>query len=117
MEEPKKNSESSKMMEKCNEYCLHGMGHKHYVLRLVLGVIILVAVYSLGVQVGEFRASFGGNYGYGRHSYMMGGFGGQYPTMMGGGYYGGQYAPMMGGWYAAPTQQQSATSAPAPTKK
>lgn len=82
MEEPKKNHDSKDMP--CGEHCLHGFGHQHYVLRLILGIIILVAVYSLGVQVGEFRGSLRSEYGYGRHGMMWGNeYGGAYPTMMG----------------------------------
>ena len=59
----------------CKKWC--GMGKGCPIFRWILGVIILIAVFSLGIKVGEFKSSI---YGYG------GGFGwrmhrGVYPMM------------------------------------
>jgi len=39
-------------------------GHEHMVLRWLLGILILIGVFCLGVHVGKFHAEFGG-YGHG----------------------------------------------------
>ncbi len=53
----------------------HGYGHKHFVLRWLLGIVMLVIVFYLGVKVGEFKGELRSAYygGYGR--YMMEGYG------------------------------------------
>lgn len=83
----------------------HEDGH-HKLLRWVLGILILIVVFCMGVKVGEFKTTLG-YYGYG-----------MWPGMMENGYYGGSpypygYMPMMGGYYyqsqnAAPTQSAGA---------
>ena len=62
----------------------------YHVVRWVLGIAIIVIVFSLGVKVGEFKATFGS--GYGRHM-MHASYGGgyAYPMMQNG------YGGMMGG--------------------
>lgn len=100
------------MEEKINHHpCCEGF-KKHFVLRWILGIIILVAVFCIGFKLGEFSSVIRqGGYGYGYYNnnmYDM--MGGGYPYyMMGGqGYYGGQnpynnnyyYGPgMMRGFY------------------
>lgn len=75
-------------------------------LRWVLGILILVVVFWMGVQVGEFRTAFGYSYG-------------MWPGMMGNNYYGATpypYGyPMMGGYYyggqtAGPSQSTTTTA-------
>ncbi len=75
--------------------CGHGWhGHRHFLLRFLVGIIILVIVFAVGVKLGELKSSFGhGHYSGGRH-YMMqpygtmpqfyyyGGYGQAYPPMM-----------------------------------
>ena len=60
----------------------HSHDHGHYLLRWVLGLIILAAVFGLGVKVGEFKASLEGGYFQGHM--------GQYNRMM---YWGDQANP------------------------
>jgi hypothetical protein len=76
--------------------------HSHHtLLRWVLGILILIVAFWMGVKVGEFKTTLG-YYGYG-----------MWPGMMGNNHYGANpypygYAPMMGGYYqsqsAAPSQ-------------
>lgn len=53
----------------CGMGCQHmyGMrcGGRHYLLRWVLGIVILVLVFVAGIKLGEFRGLMGGNDGYG----------------------------------------------------
>jgi len=49
--------------------------HRHYGLRLLLGVIILLVVFAIGVKVGELKSHFGRS----RGGYMMMG---HYPNPM-----------------------------------
>lgn len=82
-------------------------GHRHMLIRLILGLIILAIVFCLGVKIGEFKGEFGGQ---GRHGFygqrgMMG-----YPNIYQGsqnGYY------MMGTKFnqAVPPPQGAANSA------
>jgi hypothetical protein len=61
----------------------HGMccGHRFFWLRLLLGFIILAAVFCVGVKVGEFKGEFGRGFGrqggynmryYPRQAYPLG---------------------------------------------
>lgn len=54
--------------------CCHGFGHKHFLLRLLLGIAILAVVFCLGMRIGEFKGEFRSGFygGYGRP--MMGGY-------------------------------------------
>jgi hypothetical protein len=59
--------------------CCHA-GGKHFLIRWILGVAILFIVFSIGMKIGEFKASIEGSYygfdGFGRHRTMMwGGYG------------------------------------------
>jgi hypothetical protein len=52
--------------------CDCGYGHSHgyhgyFFLRLLLGLAILGIVFGLGMKIGEFKAEFGGDYGYRMH--------------------------------------------------
>jgi hypothetical protein len=51
----------------------HGMccGHRHFWLRWLLGLIILAAVFCVGVKVGEFKGEFGRGFGGYRGHQMM----------------------------------------------
>lgn len=60
----------------CNS-CGHGCGnaggqghHRFFLLRLLLGLIIIAMVFSLGVKVGEFKGAFDVD-GYGYHMRPM----------------------------------------------
>lgn len=58
---------------------LGGGHHRFFILRMLLGIIILVIVFSVGVKVGELKGQLEGRYGdYG---------------MMGGNYFYNRYAP------------------------
>ncbi len=48
-------------------------GRRHFLLRWILGIIILGAVFSFGVKLGEFKAFFREGYG---PAMMRGGYGG-----------------------------------------
>ncbi len=81
----------------CKKMCCHG--GKHILLRWILGILILIAVFSLGVKVGEFKSAvygYGGGFGWNMHR-------GGYPMMFYGyntGDYGDNFIPgrMMRGW-------------------
>ncbi len=62
--------------------CGHG-NNKFFVIRWVLGILIILIMFSLGMRIGEFKGALEQNAGYGR---MMN---------YGGGYYNQGY-PMMG---------------------
>ena len=49
--------------------CCHGH-HRFFWLRWLLGIIILAAVFGIGVKVGEFKGEFGSQ-GFGRHGGNM----------------------------------------------
>jgi hypothetical protein len=73
----------------------HKQGH-HVLLRWVLGIIILLAVFSVGFKLGEFKSDMQNGYGffgshmrsYGGGMMYRGGYDGYGPGMMRGGYYG-----------------------------
>ena len=44
-----------------------GGHHGHFLLRLIIGLVIIGAVFSLGVKVGEFKGMYDGE----RHNYRM----------------------------------------------
>ena len=78
--------------------------YRHYwrgkrVWGIILGVVILVIVFSIGVKVGEFRAYFGPGYGNGYWGMPMMRWGGYGPNMM---------AP--GWWYYGPSITTSTTT-------
>lgn len=56
---------------------------KHIWLRWILGIAILVFVFSMGVKLGELKALFNGDRGYGNRDYgykmMRGGYLNEYP--------------------------------------
>lgn len=81
----------------CQGRCMcrgwHGRGH--FFLRVVLGLIILVAVFAVGVKVGELRKGvFGRGYG-GRHGYYNMMPYGMSPYYYGQPYPGGSQYPQM----------------------
>ncbi len=68
----------------------HGAHHIGFmILRCLLAIVILVAVFWLGVKIGELKGAYGygGGYPFGMHGH------GQYGVMIGGGYY--QPAPVL----------------------
>jgi len=90
MEEQKKQDQS----EGCQCWLCRGKmtcgnwhWHRFFLLKLLIGIIILVAVFAVGVKVGELKGAFGRGYGYygrqGRHYMMPSPYYGQpYPQMM-----------------------------------
>ena len=54
----------------CASTCCSGMGH--VLLRLALGLVILAVVFSMGIKLGELKATLGndGGYGYGGNKMM-----------------------------------------------
>ncbi len=44
---------------RCGNRCGEGH-HRHFLLRLVIGIAILVIVFKVGVEVGEFKGMFEG---------------------------------------------------------
>jgi hypothetical protein len=70
MSKEQNSAESSTVSSNCQKsckMCWHGMcgcGHRHFFwLRLLLGLIILAAVFCVGVKVGEFKGEFGRGFG------------------------------------------------------
>jgi hypothetical protein len=47
-----------------------GHYHGHFLLRWLLGIVLLALVFAIGVKVGEFKSEFGG-YGHMRGGYPM----------------------------------------------
>jgi hypothetical protein len=80
-------------------------GHRHVLLRWLLGLLILVIVFWLGVKIGEFKGAFGGygSYYYGMPRHMRS----FNRPMMKNGYWG--YPRMMGNTSSS-TQPQSGTT-------
>jgi hypothetical protein len=72
----KNNKESRETCENCQDCCgcgghYHGF-HKYFVLRWVLGIVILIIVFWLGMKIGEFKGYFENNFGgVGYHQGMM----------------------------------------------
>ena len=54
----------------CGGHCCGG--GRHMLLRWLLGLLILVIVFWLGLKIGEFKGAFGGDYGgyYGMPRHM-----------------------------------------------
>jgi hypothetical protein len=44
--------------------------HRFVLLKLLIGIIILIAVFAAGVKIGELKSTLGRG-GYGRHGYNM----------------------------------------------
>lgn len=54
----------------CGMCGMHGH-HRHGLLKMLLGLLIIVVVFFIGVKVGEFKTEFRGGFGgYGRHGMM-----------------------------------------------
>ena len=53
---------------KCGNMC--GFNGNH-ILRWVLGIIIITWIFSIGMRIGELKASLNSSYGYGYHTRMM----------------------------------------------
>ncbi len=49
--------------------CCGQSHHRHFLLRMLLGIVILMIVFSLGVKIGEFKGMFE-NEGFGNHRMM-----------------------------------------------
>jgi len=76
----------------------HGCGHRHFILRLILGIVILGFVFCLGAAFGRATARFA-------RVYNRGGYNMMYP---GGGWSGS--VPMMHGQWMNPVQQSATTT-------
>ncbi len=87
-------------------------GHScwHHVIRWILGIAIIVIVFSFGIMIGELKASFTEGFGYPmmRVSSYGGGYGAAYPMMQNG--YNGYGYGMMGGWQQTAPAAQTAPS-------
>ncbi len=58
-ESPKDVANGQKSCKMCGSgMCYHGH-HRHFWLRWLLGLVILVLVFCIGVKVGEFKGAFG----------------------------------------------------------
>ncbi len=60
--------------ENMHQFCDCGMHHGymgHYGMRWVLGIIILLMVFWLGMKLGEFKGFIEAIYGFGSHGNMM----------------------------------------------
>ncbi len=91
----------------CPYGCGCGWSHGHRAFRIIIGIIILLVVFWVGVKVGEFRTIVREYNGYG----SRGGYSAGYRPMgrmMGGGGYGvpGQAPAAATGTTPAPTLQQ-----------
>ncbi len=64
----------------CGAHC-HCGNRKHYLLKKIFMLIVLVIVFALGMQLGEIKGELRGGRGFSHH--MMYGYGGM-PRMMGG---------------------------------
>lgn len=53
--------------EMCQGYGRYGY-HRFFWLRLILGLVIILMVFFLGVKIGEFKGYFEGNFGYNNYS-------------------------------------------------
>jgi hypothetical protein len=57
----------------------HGGHHRFHLLRWVLGLVIILMVFSFGVQIGEFKSAFENGQGYSGGHMMRYGY---QPNMM-----------------------------------
>lgn len=78
------------------EGCMHGFcGGGHGALRWVIGALILIMIFWMGMRIGELKSEMYGDYGYGRYGnqtrMMRGGYNVYGPGMMYG--YSTQEAP------------------------
>ena len=42
----------------------HGCGHRHFILRIFLGLFIIAAIFSIGVKIGSLTERINSQYGY-----------------------------------------------------
>jgi hypothetical protein len=75
MEENKQgqNTQQADVCACCSgKYGMYGHHHHgHFVLRLLLGLVILWLVFTIGLKIGEFRGYLESDYGYGHHRMFM----------------------------------------------
>ena len=84
----------------CSCGCGCGWASGHRVFRVVLGIVIALLIFWLGVKVGEFGTGFGGYGGYSMHR--------AYPMMQSGGrFYGPSTLPPSTGAVPAGTSTQA----------
>jgi hypothetical protein len=91
-----------KECKECLEGCWHtmrGFSGRHFFLRWILGIIILLIVFWFGFKLGEFKSYLKGDYNYGYEFYNN-------RQMMNPEYYGYYGMPMMRYWYGYNNQQQ-----------
>ena len=62
MNKASESAEAANSSCKCGKYGLM-CGHRHFLLRWLVGVVILVIIFCIGVKVGEMKSGFG----YGHH--------------------------------------------------
>lgn len=88
----------------CGGWGMHGHSCWYHVVRWILGIAIIMIVFSCGVMIGELKGAFESRFGY---------------QMMGAGYqYGGGYGrayPMMQNWTNTGGQSGAAPTTPVAT--
>lgn len=81
MEETKHEHNAGCCCQGCCSDGGHSHMHRHFLLRWLLAVLIIMVAFFVGVKVGEFKEAFWnsgfGGYGYGQYRMMRG-----YPNMM-----------------------------------
>lgn len=96
--------------EKENKYCrMCGWGSGHFALRWILGMVILLIAFCLGIMAGRLHGGYGrGHFGRFERGGRLG-----YPRPMMQGYQFNGYPGMMQGASGSATQAQPATTTPA----
>lgn len=89
--------------EHMHDHCcdMHHGHMGHYGMRWILGIVILLLVFWLGMKLGEFKSIVESNYGFGGYGNMM------YRSGMGPG--------MMQYWQVPLNSSTGTTTAPAPS--
>ena len=67
----KNNKENGSKVCDCAECSIHGGYHRHFWLRWVLGLAIIMIAFGLGLKVGEFKGYFESNVDRYDRGYMM----------------------------------------------
>ena len=58
------NNKDEHMHEHCAECEMHHGYHRYFFLRWVLGIVIILIVFWLGLKIGEFKGYFESDFGY-----------------------------------------------------
>ena len=66
----------------CNEWGMYGHNPWYHLIRFMIGIFIIIIVFSFGVMIGEVKGSLESNIGYRMMGYQYGnGSGYTYPMM------------------------------------